>query len=164
MMSIALLIIDMQKGCKNDTKAKELFDGALEYINAAGQLFREHGRDVIVIQDVEVGEGPGSQGFELVDELVVSEGDYFIRKEYNSAFWKTELDDLLKKRNIEFLVLCGFAAEYCVLFTYNGAVERGYNAVLLQKGVAGFDTNEVKSMQLLRPVISYEALEYLLKI
>lgn len=162
-MSIALLIIDMQKGCKNSTKAKDIFESAVMYINETSRLFRENGKDVIIVQDMEVGEGPGSEEFEVVDEINVAESDYVIHKKYCSAFWKTELDDYLKKRDIDFLVLCGFAAEYCVLFTFNGAIERDYNAVLLQKGIAGYDPHAVKSMQLLRPIISYEALEYLVK-
>lgn len=162
-MSIALLIIDMQKGCKKDTGAQEEFNEALMYINETSRMFRENGKDVIVIQDVEVGNGPGSEEFEVVDELVVAESDHIIHKEYNNAFWKTELDEYLRKKKIEFLVLCGFAAEYCVLFTLNGAIERGYNAVLLQKGVAGIDRDEIKAMQLRRPVISYQALEYIIK-
>lgn len=162
-MDIALLIIDMQKGCKNDTGAKQEFNDAVLYINETSRMFRENGKDVFLIQDTGVGQGPGSEEFELVDELVVSESDQRIFKDYNSAFWKTELNDILRKKNIQFLVMCGFAAEYCVLFSFNGAVERGYHAVLLQKGIAGYDPNEIKSIQLLRPVISYEALDFIIK-
>ena len=50
-----------------------------------------------------------------------------------------------------------------MLFTYNGAIERGYNTFLLQNGVAGFDDEEIKRIQLLRAVINYEAIEYFFK-
>ncbi len=39
----------------------------------------------------------------------------------------------------------------------------GYGTSLLQNGIAGVEYEEVKKMQLLRPVISLEALEYFLK-
>jgi nicotinamidase-related amidase len=118
---------------------------------------------VIIVQDIEVGAGPGSPEFTLLDELEVSESDVIVHKSYCNAFWQTELDRILKEKDTGFLVISGFAAEHCILFTYNGARERGYNAVLLQHGIAGYDMNEVKAIQLLRPVISCQALEYFLK-
>jgi nicotinamidase-related amidase len=63
---------------------------------------------------------------------------------------------------VRFVVVSGFAAEYCVLFTYNGAVERGFGVSLLQKGIAGDTEEGIRTIQLLRPVISLQALGYML--
>lgn len=162
-MSIALLIVDMQQAFDEIKKCHESINDALEYINEASKLFREADKPVIVIQDEEAGEGPDSEGYKLMDQLVVKDTDYRISKVYNSAFWKTGLDELLKQLEVEFLVVSGFAAEYCVLFTYNGAMERGYNASLLQHGVADYNPGQAKETQYLRPVVSIETLTYILK-
>jgi len=162
MSKIAFLVIDMQKNCKEATCCKASFEKALEYINEISEYFRDKNQPVVIIQDVEAG-GPDTEGFKCVEELVVSNNDFFVHKTCSNAFWETDLDNILKSQGVDCVVISGFAAEHCVLFTYNGAIERGYNAFLLQNGIAGFDDEEIKRIQSLRSVISYEALEYFLK-
>jgi nicotinamidase-related amidase len=162
MSKVAFLVVDMQKNCKEIASSKASFDKAVEYINEVSQYFRQKHHPVVIIQDVEAG-GPETEGFECVDELVVSDKDYIIHKSYGNAFWETELDNVLKSKAVDCIIVSGFAAEHCVLFTYNGALERGYHTFLLQHGIAGLDEDEIKRIQLLRSVVSYEALEYFIK-
>ena len=162
MSKVALLIIDMQRNCKEDTSCKASFEKAVEYINETSQYFRKMKLPVVIIQDIEAG-GPETDGFKYVEELVVSDNDYFVYKTFSNAFWETELDTILKSEGVDCLIISGFAVEHCVLFTYNGAIERGYNTFLLQNGVAGFDDDEIKRIQSLRSVVNYGALEYFLK-
>ncbi|WDV45792.1 cysteine hydrolase [Clostridiaceae bacterium M8S5] len=161
-MSIALLIIDMQKEFNNNESCKKSLKNALEYINEASSMFRNANKPVIIIQDEEVNHGPDSEGFELIDELVIHSSDHRVTKLYSNAFWKTSLADLLKSLEVNFVVISGFAAEHCVLFSLNGALERGFNASILQNGIAGFDEEIIKQTQLCRPIISLEALDYIL--
>jgi len=160
-MSIALLIVDVQKDFYN--RYKDSIDPTIEYINESAELFRQAGHPVIFIQDVDGGSGPGSKGYELIDELVQESGDYYISKEKSNAFYETKLDELLKSKDIKFVVIAGFAAEYCVLFTLNGAMEREYGASLLQHGVSGVDIEMVKQTHLIRPTVSLETIYYILK-
>jgi nicotinamidase-related amidase len=155
----AFLIVDMQKNCKAGTSCKAAFEKAVEYINEISQHFRAKQLPVVIIQDCEDG-GPETEGFACVDELVVSDQDYRVMKSFCNSFWQTDLDELLKKEGVDCVIISGFAAEYCVLFTYNGAVERGYQTFLLQNGIAGFSEEEIKRIQQLRPVISYNAVKY----
>lgn len=161
-MKAAFLIIDMQKGCRELCKCKNEFDDSIEYINEAAKLFRKKKLPVFRVLDIEVGDGPGSNEFEFVESIMKKDEDIVIHKEYNNAFFKTELNNKLQELGVDFVVISGFAAEYCVLFSYNGAVEMGYGVSLLQNGVAGFEYEEVKGIQLKRPVISINALEYFL--
>lgn len=158
-MNIALLIIDMQNGCKEETRCKDAFNEAVLYINEISGYFRKKNYPVVIVKDLSVGE-IGSESFEFVDEVDIEDSDIVVHKAHNNAFWETDLDKILKDKGIDAVVISGFAAEYCVLFSYNGAVERGYNTFLLQNGVAGMDIEEIKKIQLLRSVISYKALEY----
>lgn len=162
-MNIALLIIDMQKEFIECDDSKKSLQNALEYINETSDIFRKAGKPVIVIQDEESGNGIGSEGYDLIEELNMVDTDIRISKLYSNGFWKTDLEDVLKDLNIEFVVLCGFAAENCVQFTLNGAIERGFNASLLQFGIASRDERQVEMIHNKRPVISIEALEYFLK-
>jgi len=162
MSKVALLIIDMQKNCKEATPCKGAFEKSVGYINEISQYFRLKKLPVVIVQDVEDG-GPETEGFKWVEELIVTDSDFFIHKAYSNAFWETELDTILKSEGVDCIIISGFAVEYCVLFTYNGGIERGYKTYLLQNGVAGLDEEEIKRIQLLRPVISFGALEYFLK-
>jgi nicotinamidase-related amidase len=161
MSKVALLVIDMQKNCKESTSCRSSFGKSVEYINEISQYFRNKKYPVVIIQDVEAG-GAETEGFKCVEELVVSDNDFFVHKSYSNAFWETELDTILKSEGVDCIIISGFAVEHCVLFTYNGGVERGYNTFLLQNGLAGFDENEIKRIQSLRSVVCYEALEYFL--
>jgi len=160
-MKVAFLIIDMQRGCREVTTCKSAFDNSVEYINEISQYFRKKNYPVVIIKDIEVG-SPGTEEFECVNDLIISDKDIIIHKQYCNSFWETELDNVLKTEGIDGIIVSGFAAEHCVLFTYNGARERGYNVFLLQNGIAGFDEEEIRRIQLLRPVVNYEALEYFL--
>lgn len=158
----AFLIVDMQKNCQESASSQASFSTALWYINTVGDLFRKRSLPVVIIQDLEDG-GPGTEGFDCVDELKIDSGDIRIHKLFSNAFWQTELDAILKANDVDFVIIAGFAAEHCVLFSFNGARERGYKAVLLQNGIAGLDEDEVRRIQLLRPVINFRALEYFIK-
>lgn len=158
----AFLIVDMQKNCQESASSQALFSTALWYINTVGDLFRKRKLPVVIIQDLEDG-GPGTEGFDCVEKLKIESGDIHIHKLFSNAFWQTELDAILKANDVDFVIIAGFAAEHCVLFTFNGARERGYKTVLLQNGIAGLDEDEVRRIQLLRPVINFRALEYFIK-
>jgi len=162
-MSSAFLIIDMQKQCKKETNAIRSFETAIEYINITAELFRSKDLPVIYIRDLGATKTEEDEGFQIVKKLDVKKNDIIIDKRFSNAFWETNLETILRKRNVEFVLISGFAAEYCVLFSYNGAVERGFAASLLQNGVAAAHSEEeAKRIQILRPTISYSALEYFL--
>ncbi len=162
MSKIALLIIDMQKGAREGSSCKPIYDKAIWYINDISQTFRKENLPVVVIQHYEPGTTK-NEGFDNADELIVSEKDYRIEKNFMNSFWKTELEEILKKEAVDTVIISGFAAEFCVAASCNGALERGFNAFLLQNGIAGFSEAGVNQLQAWRPLISIEALKYFLK-
>lgn len=159
----ALLVVDMQKEFFGYKEAQSSLQEALEYINYMIEKFREAGQPVIFIADEEAGGGKESEGYELSDELDYTEEDIFISKTHCNSFWNTELDSKLKELGVELVVVCGFAAEYCVYGTYNGAMERGYRPVLLQHGIASTNKEHLKMIEDICNTASYAVLEYILK-
>lgn len=79
---------------------------------------------------------PGCKGRELVELLYPSKEDYFVLKPKHSAFFSTTLDTLLRYLGTETLVIGGFAADICVLFTANDAYMRDLRIVVPADGVA----------------------------
>lgn len=57
-------------------------------------------------------------------------GDYFVLKPKHSAFFATTLDTLLQYLGARTLILVGFAADICVLFTAHEAYLRDYRVVV----------------------------------
>ena len=153
----------MQKEYFKDGIREQELSGALEYINETSQLFRQAGKPVVIVQHTGDNNPLGSSGYDVVDTLQVEDSDYRISKTFCNAFWKTELEALLRDMDIEFVVCCGFAAQHCVLFTYNGADERGFKAALLQNGIVGIEKKYAQQVQQTREVISIEAIEFILK-
>ena len=159
-MNIAFLIIDVQKAFLGHLSEKQKYKDTMEYINETADLFRNAGKHVVIIRDIEDGDG---EEFQNVEELRVHENDIEILKIYSNSFWKTELEETLKEKSIDFVVISGNAAEYCVLATYNGAKERGFGAAMLQHGIFANHENGLIDIYNNRAMISYEVISYLLK-
>jgi nicotinamidase-related amidase len=69
---------------------------------------------------------PGSPGRSVSMQLKPHEGDYFVLKPRHSGFLFTTLELLLADLKVKGLLLTGFAADLCVLFTAHDAHMRGF--------------------------------------
>lgn len=68
--------------------------------------------------------------------------DYFVLKPKHSGFFSTTLDILLDYIEARTLILAGFTADSCVLFTANDAYMRDYNLIIPGDCVASQDDKE----------------------
>jgi len=73
---------------------------------------------------------PDRAGWRIVRRLRPREEDYFVLKPQHSAFYCTVLELLLEDLGTRTLVVAGFAANFCVLFTANDAHMRGFRLVV----------------------------------
>lgn len=162
-MKAALLIVDMQKAFYEMEECRPSLTSALEYVNATADLFRRQHHSVFIIQDNEAGGGSAKPGFGLIKELVRDARDFSIKKDFSNSFWKTSLEQDLKQAGCEMVIVSGFSAAGCVLYTYNGALERGFKAALLQHGIAGFKDSHIQMAMETCDMVSYSVLEHLLK-
>jgi nicotinamidase-related amidase len=159
-VNIALLIIDVQKAFIGNRKGEQEYYNALEYINETAKLFRKADKPVIIVRGISEGD---DESFQNVEELIVQDSDTEVLKTYSNSFRKTNLEAILKEKNIDFVVLCGSAAEYCVLATYNGAVERDFGAAMLQHGILVNYPNGLIDIFQNRSLISYDVISYMLR-
>ncbi|SCY60655.1 isochorismatase family protein [Alkaliphilus peptidifermentans] len=158
-MNIALLIIDVQEAFIGQRRGEQGYSNTFEYINETAALFRKAHKPVIIVRDIEGGD---DENFQNVKELNVEDSDIEVLKEFSNSFWRTNLEEILKERNVDFVVLCGNAAEHCVLATYNGADERGYGVAMLQNGIFALHPNGLLDIFNNRSVISYQVISYML--
>ncbi|MDC7242206.1 MAG: isochorismatase family protein [Spirochaetales bacterium] len=154
-MRYALVIIDLQKAYYRGF-AEGSMDRACETINWMIPHFREKDLPLIWVQDVddESGVVPGTEGFEFVDQLTPTQEDYSVYKYYPNSFNKTDLQEILIKEKIDIPVLCGYAAENCVISTYAGAKDLDLTPVLLQGGISSSREEAVPFVSSIRDIIS----------
>ncbi|WP_088071808.1 cysteine hydrolase family protein [Gottfriedia luciferensis] len=160
-MKSAFLIIDMQKNLLQDQEEVMNVESACEYINHVADLFRAKNHLVIHVQDMEGANEDNSESYSIIPEINVLEQDLCITKEHSNAFWDTKLEQILHENGVNLIVIAGFAAEHCVLFTYNGANERGFNAVILQHGILSTKSDVITQTYRDRNIVSYKVIPYL---
>ena len=85
-----------------------------------------------------------TRGREIVELLKPERDDYFVLKPKHSGFYSTTLDLLLKHLGAETLILAGFTADICILFTANDAYMRDYRLMIPADCVAAQDETENK--------------------
>jgi len=88
---------------------------------ARTQLFRENGGICV----------KGSPGAQIVDGLEVKPQDYVLGKKRFSAFQFTEFDLLLRRLDIETLVIAGTQYPNCIRSTAVDALARDYRVVVV---------------------------------
>ncbi|TIC83347.1 cysteine hydrolase family protein [Crenobacter intestini] len=80
----------------------------------------------------------GEYGHDIIPELYPVDGEPVIDKPGKGAFFATDLDLLLRNREIQTLIVCGVTAEVCVHTTVREANDRGYECVVPSDCVASY--------------------------
>lgn len=79
---------------------------------------------------------PGTWGTEVVPELAPEKDDIIVEKPRYSGFFDTNLDTVLKRYNIKYLLTTGVATNNCVEATVRDAYYHGYFAILVSDASA----------------------------
>jgi nicotinamidase-related amidase len=132
----ALLVVDIQNEYLPVMDQKDVKPG-MEAINTVIGIFRKYQYPVIRVHHTQIGQGPapGTEAFEFPKTVPVTVDDPLIIKNYPSAFTKTSLDSLLKAHGCNTVYLCGLSAVGCVLATYFGAMDRGYDTYMVRDAI-----------------------------
>jgi ureidoacrylate peracid hydrolase len=161
----ALLIIDMQNAFihKEGSLSKMGLDTSrtsitIEPIKELKKEFKAQGRPVIYIQHThrpdKTDAGLISEVFppimafghcfdgtwdaEFIEDLTPDNDDYIVKKHRFSAFYNTQLEDVLRGLGIETLVVAGIATNVCVESTVRDAFYRDYNVFVPKETTASF--------------------------
>lgn len=81
----------------------------------------------------------GTPGAEVIPALKPRRGDIVIRKPTLSSFYRTRLEDILKKNRIRHVAVVGVCTSICVMDAVGDLRNRGYSVTVFKKGVADFD-------------------------
>ena len=80
----------------------------------------------------------GEYGHDIIDDLKPAFGEPVIDKPGKGAFYATDLDSLLRAREIASLLVCGVTTEVCVHTTVREANDRGLDCLVVEDGVGSY--------------------------
>lgn len=150
-MKSALLVIDVQRGLVDagPYRCEEM----LSIISTLLGEARERGVDVIYVRhNGKPGSflEPGEDAWQIADEIEPQLEEAIVAKEFNDSFLKTELDELLKARGIERLIVVGLQSEYCIDTSIRSGFALGYKIVVPEGGNSSFDSNLLTAEQIVK--------------
>ena len=164
-MKPALLVIDVQKEFL-PMMSKEDQESAIEMMNWSIWVFRKFDLPIIRVYHTSPEWGPaeGSPGFEFHDSLKVTTDDPKIIKTYASSFVKTDLDKLLKEKDVNTVFICGLSAVGCALATYMDAASHDYKAFLIKDALLSHKEEYTRNVEEMFNAMDLETIMYMIEI
>lgn len=156
----ALLILDPQ----NDFFGKDnpnlpAFQATVPVINAAIALFRDQHWPIIFIQHTSKRKPEGSDLWKIHPQFNHHNDDICLNKTHFNAFWHTDLETILKAKQVNSVIVCGYMSELCVLSTLRAAMERGFDAAILDGSIASLDDRLTQFTLEISPKIGLDELK-----
>lgn len=159
-MSAAILVIDLQKDFfkqeyTDQSKAVLVQGRIVENLNILLRTAREHALPVIFVctslspdrsdwnlRMKDLGSAVcihGTQGEELISGIKRDKKDLFVNKKRYSAFYNTNLENVLHSLSVQSLIVCGINTHACVRTTVMDAFMRDYRVFIPEECVASYD-------------------------
>ena len=76
---------------------------------------------------------------------------------------ETELDELLTEQGVNTVFLCGLSATGCVLATYFGAVEREYEALMIEGALLSPSAEHTETIKDIVSSVGWTGLDVMLR-
>lgn len=124
----ALLVIDVQNKVVAGAHRR---DAVVANIAALVDQARGARVPVVWIQHADEQTIRGSEGWEIVPELVPEASEPLVHKGYGDAFEDTELESILADQRVGRLIVTGAQTDACIRSTLHGAFVRGYDTTLV---------------------------------
>ena len=150
-MKTAVLVIDVQRAlCEGKYEVFEA-QQVVQRINAVSEKAREAKALVVIIQHESKDEllAYQSMGWQLADGLHTEPTDILLRKTATDSFHNTELETLLRKREVTKLVICGMQSDFCVDTTTRRALALGFPVVLVSDGHSTLKNEHLSAAQII---------------
>ena len=143
----ALLVIDVQEATTGKSSLNQYYmaesEDLIPTINGLAESFHLHNLPVIYIRSeirnhlinlLNSSYAAGSLGARF-DKRLNLVSDMEVVKSRNDAFFKTSLDELLRKHQINQLYIAGLDAAHCINTTVAAAQNRNYNVALIRDAI-----------------------------
>lgn len=177
----ALLLIDLQVDYFNDDELARCRDDVIDAANLLARRARDAGALVIVVRTVHSKDRStwalnmldDGQGMTFEDEkgsatdpgLDVGDATEIV-KTRDSAFYGTELEDLLRAHGVTAIAIAGVSTESCINATATDAYARDFRVVLADRATASVDADmhdhvlRLLSWQYRQPVLEPDEIDF----
>jgi nicotinamidase-related amidase len=174
-MKPALLVIDLQRWFLEVGSPEKLakVSSLISNTNALSDFFREKNLPVIRILTVHKADKStwdlwmkendtprlleGTRESEEHPDIHRVNTDIVVTKTRHSAFVRTDLENILHSRNIDTVILTGFATNACVGLTAIDACERDFKTILAGDAIVGTNpTDEALMLKYLKNCFDFE--------
>lgn len=125
----------MQNGSFNWDWPPHDWEGVIQRINDLSHMFGQKSYPVIFIRHDGTGTGNyerNTESWDLLEELTRTPGDIVVDKKYNDAFFKTDLQSILKAAGIVELFITGCATDFCVESTVQSALSKDFRVTVVK--------------------------------
>lgn len=144
-MKLGLILVDIQNDYFKGGKY-ELVEPEQAAMNANRILtyFRTNNLPIIHVRHINLKPDaafflPDTEGSDFYKEVYPLEGEDIIIKHKPDSFFNTNLDVILKKRNVDTLVICGMMTHMCIDTTVRSAGNYGFPVTLIEDACATRD-------------------------
>jgi len=124
----ALVVVDVQNAALERAHER---DAVVANVGSLVERARREGVPVVWVQHSDEQLARGSDGWQLVSELVPGDAEPLVEKSYGDSFEETSLETVLSRLGVGRLVVVGAQTDWCVRSTLHGALARGYGANLV---------------------------------
>jgi nicotinamidase-related amidase len=151
----AILVVDMVGDMFSHETLSQQRPSLVSAINTLTEAGRKAGHLVVWIRqehEADLSDAPlqfkrrgihiaiaGTAGAELLPELNVSPRDHLVVKKRYSGFFRTDLDEYLRREQVGRLVIVGVNTHACVRMTAIDAYQLDYDVVIVRGCVGSYD-------------------------
>jgi len=139
----SLIVVDVQKAIDDPAMGERNNPQAEENIEKILKKWRKSNRPLFHIRHISKREDSvyhkNSAGAEIKEFAKPQKNEPLITKHFQSAFVKTNLEEKIKDKGIDTLVIVGFLTDQCVASTSEVANNAGYNVFLVSDATATID-------------------------
>lgn len=149
MPNTALLIIDAQNEMFDESNPVYKSEELLENLQSLIEKARSANVPVVYVQHNDGGLVKGTDFWEIHPAISPKDSDSVIQKWTPDSFHETALQDELKAKGTQNLVIAGNQTEYCVDTTTRRAFSLGYKVTFVKDGHGTWDSDSLSAEQII---------------
>lgn len=152
MVSVALLILDMQMG--NFIEPDPIFNGEELLSKIKSMIIKMRSTQILIIYIQNNGgsgdpDEPGTAGWEIHPSIAPQKSDLVIQKSFPDAFYRTSLKKELDSRGIKKIIIVGLQSEYCIDTTCRRAFSHNFEVTLVEDAHSTWDSELLTAKQII---------------